>query len=304
MELYEATPLSDAELQALEQQYSGPYNHWTGGLLHISTKSRSDLSYLAMRLSGYNNCPTQATYKALFQGMCYLYHHPMVPIMFARTPVQDDVPMQSHFGKGSAEITNYDYSKHTGLESWSDADFSRDVLSRRSTTSAEHTYNSVSFAWTCTKQPEPGGSVNEAETRALFQTTRKTIWYRSILQSLHIPQHHPTPTFEDNQATIAQVLNDRLTPRIRHIDVLVAWLNDQFLRERFTPVRCHTSNNNADKNTKPHGGKTLQTMHLRTNGFQFYPPAGSEHHQLLQLDLFDIGTHRGSFLPNGQLPPM
>jgi hypothetical protein len=258
-----------------------------------------------MRLSGYNNCPSAASYKALYQGMCYLYHHPLVPIMYPSTATNDKTPMHSHFSKGEAEITNYDYKSHSGLEAWSDAEFCRDVLSRRSTTSAEHTYNGVAFAWTCSKQPEPGGSVNDAETRALFQTTRKTVWFRNILQSLNAPQQEPTPTFEDNKATIAQVLNDRLTPRVRHIDVLVAWLNEQFSRAKvMVPVTCSSLDNIADKNSKPHGGQTLQKKHLATNGYEHYPPPGSNHNRLLQLDKFDIAPHRGSFLAHGKLPPL
>ena len=58
----------------------------------------------------------------------------------------------------------------------------------------------------------------------------KTVWYRNTLLSLKSPQIGPTPTFEDNKATIAQVIKDRLTPRIRHIDVLVAWMNEKFTR--------------------------------------------------------------------------
>ena len=49
-----------------------------------------------------------------------------------------------------------------------------------------------------------GDSVNDAETRALFQATRKTVWYRSILQSLNVPQPIPTPNFEDNKVTIVK----------------------------------------------------------------------------------------------------
>ena len=302
MQLYKSTPLSEAEMEKLTEQYHGSYNHWTGALLHIASRSRSDISYLAMRLSGYNNCPSKACYKALYQGMCYLYHHPHVPIMFPRQMINDDAPTTSHFAKGEAEITNFDYTTHTGLESWSDADFCRDILARRSTTSTEHTYNKVSFAWSCTKQPTPGGSVNDAETRSLFQATRKTAWFRSILQSLNVPQVHPTPTFEDNRATIAQVMNDRLTPRVRHIDVLVAWLNDQFARECTTPIICSTTDNIADKNSKPHGGQTLQQKHLSTVGFKHYPPPDTDHHKHLQLDLYEIGLHRGSFLKDGHLP--
>ena len=95
--------------------------------------------------------------------------------------------MRYHLAKGDTEITNYDYTQHTGLESWSDAEFCRDVLQRKSINSSEHTYNTVSVAWGSTKQPEPGASVNDAETRALFQATRKTVWLRSILMSLNAP---------------------------------------------------------------------------------------------------------------------
>lgn len=193
-------------------QYNGAYNKWTGSVLHISARSHSDIPYLAMRLSGYNNCPSQACYKILCLGMCYLYHHPMVPIMYSSKKVNENKPLCYHFAKGEAEISNYDYTAHSGLEGWSDADFSRDVLARRSTTSTEHNYNETSIAWQCTKQAEPGGSVNEAETRSLSQASRKTIWYRSIMQSLNAPQPGPIPIFEDNKATITQVLNDRLTP--------------------------------------------------------------------------------------------
>ena len=132
------------------------------------------------------------------------------------------------------------------------------VLSRRSTTRSEHTFISVSFAWSCTNQPEPGASENDAETRSLFYTSRKTVWYRNVLASLNCPQIGPTPTFDDDKDTIAQVLKYGLTSRVIHIAVLVAWLNDQFARELITPVYTRSSDIISDKNSKPHGGQTLQ----------------------------------------------
>ena len=158
--------------------------------------------------------------------MCYIYHHPLVPIMFQRQNPNGEIPIKSHFGKGEAELTNFDYSSYSGLEAWADAGFARDVLSRRSTTSSYHKWCDVSFAWQCVKQPEPGASTNDAEMRPLFQATRRTLCYRSLCQSLNEAQIYPTPSFDDSTATIAQVLNDRLTPRVKHIDVLVTWLNE------------------------------------------------------------------------------
>ena len=97
---------------------------------------------------------------------------------------------------------------------------------------------------------------------------------------------------------IAQVLNDRLTPRVKHIDVIISWINNQFGRDRMVPVTCPSELEKGDMNTKPHGGSTLQQKYLPLVGFQFYPPPQSTHYKLLQLDAFEIGTHRGSFLPN------
>ena len=93
--------------------------------------------------------------------------------MYPRRRVNEETPLCSHFTKGEVEIINYDYTKHRGLEGWSDSDFVRDVLAGWSLISTEHTYNSVSCPWTCTKQPSLGGSVDEADTRSLFQATRK-----------------------------------------------------------------------------------------------------------------------------------
>ena len=79
-------------------------------------------------------------------------------------------------------------------------------------------------------------------------------------------------------------------------------MNEQFTREKIAPVYTDTTNNKADKNSKPHGGQTLQSKHVDTVGFTSYPPPDSEHYTLLRLGQFSIGKHRGSFLKDGVLP--
>ena len=81
-------------------------------------------------------------------------------------------------------------------------------------------------------QPKSGASSNDTERRFLFQTTRRTISYRSLLLSLNETQYSPTPNVDDSTVAITQVLNDRLTPQVKHIDVLVTWMNKQFFRKR------------------------------------------------------------------------
>ena len=122
--------------------------------------------------------------------------------------------------------------------------------------------------------------------------------YRDVLASLGLPQPEPTMTYEDNAATIAQVIKDRLTPQVKHMGALIGWLNEQFSRERMRPVTCSTDKMEADMNTKPHGGFRLQTKFLALISHQFYPPPTSEHYRLLDLARYNINPHRGSFLLN------
>ena len=194
-------------------------------------------------------------------------------------------------------MSTKDYAKYTGLQAWPDAKFARvTVVACRSTSSSVHTWGDVTFVSQCVKQPEPAASTNDAEAISLFQATRRTLAYRSILRSLDIAQKHPTPTHKDSTATIAQVLNDRLTPGVKHIDINISWINNQFGRNRMASVACPSALEKVDMNTKPHGGSTLQQKFLPLVGFQFYLPPTSKHHKLLQLDELGIGTRRGSFL--------
>ena len=294
MDLFRSRPLTDEENAEMTKRYNGSYMHWTGVLLHIASKSRWDLEYLAMRLSGYNNCPSIISYEILYKGMCYLFHHPHIPIMYPRPnkTKSPDIMLSSYFGKGEAEMKD----GTPELQAWTDADLARDIVSRRSTTSTIHTWGDVAFAAQCVKQPDIASSTNDAEVRSLFYATKRTLLYRSILRSIGRPQQHPTVTHEDNAATIAQVIKDRLTPRVKHIDILISWLNEQYSRKHIEPVFCTSDNQAGDMNTKPHGGYKLQEKYLPMVGHQHYPPPTSTHYKQLQLHQFNISTHRGSFL--------
>ena len=91
------------------------------------------------------------------------------------------------------------------------------------------------------------------------------------------------------------MLKDRLTPQVKHLDLKVTWLHQQKLVQVFLPEPCPTDRQLADFNTKPTGGNQLQKSVLYLVGARFYPPKGSEHFLLLELDKYSIGIHRGSF---------
>ena len=95
--------------------------------------------------------------------------------------------------------------------------------------------------------------------------------------------------------TISQVLKDRLTPQVKHLDLKVIFLHQHKLLKTFKPEPYPPDRQLADFLTKPTREGQLQKSVLHLVGAQSYPPTGTEHHKLLELQKYSIGIHRGSF---------
>jgi hypothetical protein len=81
--LFEAPPLTGIDVTNATKRFGFAFGHIVGGLMHISTISHPDLSYCVMRYSGYMSCPNLPIFEALHLTMCYLFHHPHLPIMYS-----------------------------------------------------------------------------------------------------------------------------------------------------------------------------------------------------------------------------
>ena len=144
----------------------------------------------------------------------------------------------------------------------------------------------------CKKQSETALHSNHAEMLSLLAAVKKTIEIRRLLLQLGHAQLQPTIINEDNQPLITEVTHGRITPNVRHLDVPLAYLHEQYLRKIFDLHYIITSLQQADINTKPHGGGSLKNVILDLIGFSFYPPASSDHYKLLQLDKYNIVRDR------------
>jgi hypothetical protein len=80
--LYESAPLTGLALTEADKRFCFTFGHIVGGLLHITGVSRPDLACCCMHYSGYMACPNLVIFEALHLTMCYLYHHPHLPIMY------------------------------------------------------------------------------------------------------------------------------------------------------------------------------------------------------------------------------
>ena len=123
-------------------------------------------------------------------------------------------PLRCHFQHGRAEYKHpppdHDIIHYLASH---DSDLARDLRDRRSVSSSVHEINGVAINWDCKKQRNVAEHSNGSEIRALYHGVRKTYCIRNFLMSIGYGLRHPTPTYEDNLATISQVLRDRIAPQ-------------------------------------------------------------------------------------------
>jgi hypothetical protein len=282
-QLYESAPLTGLELQQTESKYRYPFNHLVGQLMHVSTVSRPDLSYACMRFSGYMACPNTPIFDALHHCLCYLYHHPHLPIMYPSTP-RPTQQIQTFWSKGQAEYLSPDFGDE--LATFTDADHARCLRTRRSVSVYYILYNSVVVSWGCKKQPITSIHSTGSEIMALHKGASKTILLRSFLASIGFPLIASTPIYEDNQGTIKLVRTHRLTDTVRHYAVKIAWLNEQFAQNQLHTAYTKTTMQLADCSSKPINGSQLFRAISYAIGQRYYPLPHHHHYTLLNLDKY------------------
>jgi hypothetical protein len=150
--LFEAPPLTDIDLQCVEEKYGTSFNHQVGKLMHITTISRPDLSYACMRFSGYMACPNEPIFSALHHCLCYLYHHPHLPIMYPNKWISTSGgSMHPFWSKGHAEYLSPDFGDD--LTAFTDADHAHCLHTHHSVLVYFILHNSVIVSWGFKKQP-------------------------------------------------------------------------------------------------------------------------------------------------------
>ena len=109
-----------------------------------------------------------------------------------------------------------------------------------------------------------------------------------MLAALGAPVHIATPTgatpgYEDNQPTIDVIKAGKVTSRVKHIAVPVAYLNEKYDQYVAEPQYINTKIQPADMGTKPVSGPLLHDHFWNIRGATFYPPITSKHYALLEL---------------------
>jgi len=280
--LYEAAPLTGIDLVNVTKRFRFSFGHLVGALMHITQVSRPDLAYSVMRFAGYMACPNLPIFEALHLTLCYLFHHPHLPIMYPSKPSKHyNSSLQTHWKTGFAEYLPGDYGD--SLVSFADADFARCLRSRRSVSANFHLLNGVLVSWSCKKQPVTSLHSSGAELTSLHRAGFKSSLLQTFLQAIGNPLSSPAVLFEDNQGTIKLIRTQRLTDTVRHFDVKLAWLNENFLRGTFQVAYSKSALMLVDCCTKPVNGSHLFQQISFAIGVRYYPSPSTQHYVDLML---------------------
>jgi hypothetical protein len=266
--LSEALPAEPDELIMLEKQYGGPFRTSLGKFQHVKEWTRPELGYACSRLGSFNVAPTEPAFQGLKRVARYLATHPDKPFFYPRNVPLDGTTTLQH------QYNHDQYDEQTvlnTLECFQDAGLARDLTDRRSISACFHFLYGVAVSWKIGKQPAVAAHSTDAELRAMFTATKRTITFRNFIEHYGYNLPEPTRHHEDNQPSIDIVAANKVTSRVRHIHIPVCYMHHYYDRGTFTPIHCKGTLMCADICTKPVAGPALRRHFDWLRGARFIP---------------------------------
>ena len=98
------------------------------------------------------------------------------------------------------------------------------------------------------------------------------------MEALALHTGAPTVHWEDNTSFISVVEAKRVTTRVKHIDIPVYFLQEQFENGIFIPKYEKSSVMPVDMCTKPCSGPIISQSTKWMTGFRLYPTSETEHY--------------------------
>ena len=158
------------------------YRSLVGSLIYLS-HTRPDISYAVGSVARYMLSPETAHFQAAKKILRYLS------------------------GTANYGLLLDSSSDDCTFHSYADADWGRDVDTRRSVSGILHSLGSSSVAWSSKMQPTVSLSNTKAEYRVLTDTAKDVIRFRRLLDELGLGENTPTVILSDNQSCIKLVEN-------------------------------------------------------------------------------------------------
>ena len=161
--------------------------------------------------------------------MEYIMHNPHEHIIYSKKHISkaNESPHKCFFKAGSADI--YQTQEYSNLlHTYCYADDSIDLAYRISVTLTSHLFNGTFVDWCTSKKSKTYRISSNVETRLIYTGVLDKNWIRNFYISIVYIIGPPSKLYEYNQSAIKIFLSDSITPRTRHIDVLVSALRDHY----------------------------------------------------------------------------
>ncbi|GJU09344.1 putative ribonuclease H-like domain-containing protein [Tanacetum coccineum] len=135
------------------------------------------------------------------------------------------------------------------LEAYSDSDYARANLDRKSTTGGCQFLGRRLISWQCKKQTIMATSTTEAEYVAATNCCGQVLWIQNQMLDYGF-NFMSTKIYIDNESTICIVKNPVFHSKTKHIEIRHHFIRDAYEKKLIQVLKIHTDDNVADLSTK------------------------------------------------------
>ncbi|GKC60241.1 putative ribonuclease H-like domain-containing protein [Tanacetum coccineum] len=135
------------------------------------------------------------------------------------------------------------------LEVFSDSDYARASLDRKSTTRGCQFLGKRLISWQCKKQTIVAKSTTKAEYVAATNCCRHVLWIQNQMLDYGF-NFMNTKIYIDNESTICIVKNPVFHSKTKHIEIRHHFIRDSYEKKLIQVINIHTDHNVADLLTK------------------------------------------------------
>ena len=233
---------SEEEIDAMKDV---PYRQAIGSLLWLALGTRPDISYAVGQVAKFNANPGLVHWNAVLKIFRYLKYTGPMGIIY-RSSV-DCVNTQVVMFKSENDLGTMGGPILTG---YSDANYARDIDTRRSTSGFIFMLAGAPVSWQSRAQATVALSSTEAEYIAFAGAAQEAVWLLQVLREFKFGMISPI-IYEDNQSTIKLVENPVFHKRSKHVDIKYHFVRELVENNTLTIQYVSTSDNIADIFTKP-----------------------------------------------------
>ncbi|GJU66437.1 putative ribonuclease H-like domain-containing protein [Tanacetum coccineum] len=203
------------------------YRSMIGSLMYL-TASRPDIMFAVCACSRFQVTPKTSHLNAVKRIFKYLKGKPNLGLWY---------PRESSFD----------------LEAFSDSDYARANLDRKSTTGGCQFLRSRLISWQCKKQTIVATSTTEAEYVAAASCCGQVLWIQNQMLDYGF-NFMNTKIHIDNESTICIVKNLVYHSKTKHIEIRHHFIRDSYEKKLIRVEKIHTDFNVADLLTKAFDG--------------------------------------------------